>query len=63
MSLVNDMLRDLDARRAAPSERVPLEGLYAVDEEGARRRERSRRLRLAASAAAVCALGRCFSVR
>lgn len=46
MSLVNDMLRDLDARRAAPSERVPLEGLYAVDEEGARRRERSRRLRL-----------------
>ena len=46
MSLVNDMLRDLDARRAAPSERVPLEGLYAVDEEGARRRERNRRLRL-----------------
>lgn len=46
MSLVNDMLRDLDARRAAPAERLPLEGLYAVDEEGARRRDRWRRLRV-----------------
>lgn len=46
MSLVNEMLRDLESRRASPAERAPLEGLHAVDEQGARRRERSRRLRL-----------------
>ena len=45
MSLVNDMLRDLEERRAAPTERLALEGLQAVDEAGAARRERSERLR------------------
>lgn len=45
MSLVNDMLRDLETRRAAPTERLQLEGLQAVDEAGAARRERSARLR------------------
>lgn len=42
MSLVNDMLRDLEARRAAPTERVQLDGLYAVDEAVAARRTRRR---------------------
>ena len=45
MSLVNDMLRDLEERRAAPTERLALEGLQAVDEAGAARRERIERLR------------------
>ena len=45
MSLVNDMLRDLETRRAAPNERVQLEGLYAVDEEAAARRDRFERMR------------------
>lgn len=45
MSLVNDMLRDLETRRAAPTERLKLEGLQAVDEAGAARRERSGLLR------------------
>ncbi|MEK1906064.1 MAG: tetratricopeptide repeat protein [Pseudomonas sp.] len=45
MSLVNDMLRDLEERRAAPAERLALEGLQPVDEAGAARRERSERLR------------------
>ncbi|HSC81997.1 MAG TPA: tetratricopeptide repeat protein [Pseudomonas sp.] len=45
MSLVNDMLRDLEERRAAPSERLALAGLQPVDEAGAARRERSERLR------------------
>ena len=45
MSLVNDMLRDLEARRAGAAERPQLDGLYAVDEAGAARRERSERLR------------------
>ncbi|WAC45813.1 tetratricopeptide repeat protein [Pseudomonas sp. SL4(2022)] len=40
MSLVNDMLRDLEARRAAPNERLRLDGLYAVDERAAARRGR-----------------------
>ena len=39
MSLVNDMLRDLEERRAAPGERLALEGLHAVDEAAAARRE------------------------
>ena len=39
MSLVNDMLRDLEERRAAPAERLALEGLQAVDEAAAARRE------------------------
>ncbi|MDM8348171.1 hypothetical protein P8H27_04590 [Pseudomonas sp. sp1636] len=38
MSLVNDMLRDLEQRRAAPGERLRLDGLHAVDETGAARR-------------------------
>ncbi|MBC9252524.1 hypothetical protein A9179_19845 [Pseudomonas alcaligenes] len=45
MSLVNDMLRDLEERRAAPSERLSLEGLQPVDEAGAERRERYERVR------------------
>lgn len=45
MSLVNDMLRDLENRRAAPAERLALDGLYAADEAGAARRERLERLR------------------
>ena len=45
MSLVNDMLRDLEARRAAPAERQQLGSLYAVDEAGAKRRERCGQLR------------------
>ncbi|WP_437880146.1 tetratricopeptide repeat protein [Pseudomonas sp. LRF_L74] len=44
MSLVNDMLRDLEARRAAPGERLQLEGLQPVDEESAARRERNERI-------------------
>src|SRR5690606_22306185 len=38
MSLVNDMLRDLEARRAAPAERERLSGLYAANETAAARR-------------------------
>ncbi|VVO34723.1 tetratricopeptide repeat protein [Pseudomonas fluorescens] len=44
MSLVNDMLRDLERRRAAPSERPRLDGLVAVDEADNARR--FRRLRI-----------------
>lgn len=47
MSLVNDMLRDLEERRAAPGERLALEGLQPVDEAGAARRERGERVRRA----------------
>ncbi|MGV8841834.1 MAG: tetratricopeptide repeat protein [Pseudomonas sp.] len=43
MSLVNDMLRDLEARRAAPTERLQLDGLHAVDEAAVTRRTRRRR--------------------
>ena len=45
MSLVNDMLRDLEERRAAPGERQTLEGLHAVDEAAAARREWLERMR------------------
>ena len=45
MSLVNDMLRDLETRRAAPNERLQLDGLYAVDEAAAARRDRYERIR------------------
>jgi len=45
MSLVNDMLRDLEQRHAAPTERLQLDGLYAVDEAAAARRERNERIR------------------
>ena len=45
MSLVNDMLRDLEARRAAPGEWPLRDSLQAVDEAGAARRERIERLR------------------
>lgn len=45
MSLVNDMLRDLEARRAAPDERLRLGNMHAVDEAGAARRARSQQLR------------------
>lgn len=42
MSLVNDMLRDLEARRASPAERAPLAGLQPVDEGAGQRRGRRR---------------------
>lgn len=45
MSLVNDMLRDLEARRAAPDERERLAGLQPVDEAGATRRQGRQLLR------------------
>ena len=47
MSLVNDMLRDLEARHAPPLERAPLEGLLPADEGAAARRAGRRRLLLA----------------
>lgn len=56
MSLVNDMLRDLESRRAAPNERLQLDGLYAVDERAAARRNRSARLRRAGIAVLVLVL-------
>jgi hypothetical protein len=43
MSLINDMLSNLEKRRADSSERPELEGFSAVDESGADRRERLRR--------------------
>lgn len=45
MSLVNDMLRDLENRRADPEDRRPLAGMHAVDEVAASRRERYERIR------------------
>ncbi len=45
MSLVNEMLRDLETRRAGASERPQLDELFAVDEAGAARRVRQERLR------------------
>ena len=60
MSLVNDMLRDLETRRAAPAEREQLGSLYAVDEAAAARRERHGRMRrglLVAAAFVVAAVG------
>lgn len=53
MSLVNDMLRDLEARRAPPAERAALDGLQPVDEGGAAARAARRRQRWLA----LCALG------
>lgn len=45
MSLVNDMLRDLEARGAASGGDGPLIGMQAVDEAAAQRRQRSARIR------------------
>jgi MSHA biogenesis protein MshN len=45
VSLVNDMLRDLEARRAPAAERQQLGSIRAVDETGAARHERFARLR------------------
>lgn len=45
MSLVNDLLRDLDSRRAAPGEWPLRDALQPVNEEGAARREKIERLR------------------
>ncbi|MBU1284021.1 MAG: tetratricopeptide repeat protein [Gammaproteobacteria bacterium] len=56
MSLVNDMLRDLETRRAAPSERLQLDGLYAVDETAVTRRDRYERLRRSVVVLAVVAV-------
>ena len=57
MSLVNDMLRDLEERRAAPGERLQLDGMHAVDEAAAARRERSERIRRGAVWFAAVILG------
>ncbi|GEM_PF-133493 len=56
MSLVNDMLRDLEARRADPAERRQLGGLRAVDEVGATRRGRRIGVRLGLLLVIVAAL-------
>ncbi|MBP8185008.1 MAG: hypothetical protein KAX95_03915, partial [Pseudomonas sp.] len=45
MSLVNDLLRDLDSRRAAPGEWPLRDALQSVNEEGAAQREKIERLR------------------
>jgi MSHA biogenesis protein MshN len=45
VSLVNDLLRDLDSRRAAPGEWPLRDALQPVNEEGAARREKIERLR------------------
>ncbi|WP_332823429.1 tetratricopeptide repeat protein [Stutzerimonas kunmingensis] len=45
MSLVNDMLRDLEARGAASGGQSPFLDMQAVDEAAATRRQRSARLR------------------
>lgn len=45
MSLVNDMLRDLEARGAASGGQIPFLDMQAVDETAATRRQRSARLR------------------
>jgi len=45
MSLVNDMLRDLEARGAASGGQSPFLDMQAVDETAATRRQRSARLR------------------
>jgi MSHA biogenesis protein MshN len=45
MSLVNDLLRDLDSRRAAPGEWPLRDALQPVNEEGSARREKIERLR------------------
>ena len=56
MSLVNDMLRNLERRRAAPTERLRLDGLWAVDEAGAARRKRFQRVRTALTGLALIIL-------
>ncbi|MEZ3186444.1 tetratricopeptide repeat protein [Pseudomonas sp. LM13] len=59
MSLVNDMLRDLEARGAASGGQGPLLGMQAVDEAAALRRQRSARIRrwLLLAAVVVVAAG------
>lgn len=54
MSLVNDLLRDLDARQAPAEERAALAGLQAVEHEA--RPERQRRRRRLLLAALSCLL-------
>ncbi|TBV10606.1 tetratricopeptide repeat protein [Stutzerimonas kirkiae] len=56
MSLVNDMLRDLEARRAAPSERERLLDMQAVDERRLARRMRWQRGALVGALLVVVAL-------
>lgn len=63
MSLVNDMLRDLDVRHASPAERAPLEGLLPADEGGAARRAGRRRLLLALAVLGLVALAVLLLVR
>ncbi len=53
MSLVNDMLRDLESRQASADERAALGSLRAVDEGAAGRRAAQRRLWLLLPAAAL----------
>ena len=65
MSLVNDMLRDLEARGAASGGQGPLLGMQAVDEAAALRRQRSARIRrwLVLAAVVVVAAGAGLAVK
>ncbi len=65
MSLVNDMLRDLEARGAASGGQGPLIGMQAVDEAAALRRQRSARIRrwLVLAAVVVVAAGAGLAVK
>ena len=56
MSLVNDMLRDLENRQAPAAERATLDGLQAVDEGAAARRAGRRRQQLALLGLGLAAL-------
>lgn len=56
MSLVNDMLRDLEERHASPAERAALAGLLPADEGAIRRRAGRRRLLLALPLLGLAAL-------
>ena len=65
MSLVNDMLRDLEARGAASGGQGPLIGMQAVDEAAALRRQRSALARrwLVLAAVVVVAAGAGLAVK
>lgn len=53
MSLINDMLSNLEKRGAESSPRADLEGLLSVDEAGAQRRERFRQIQNAVISVAL----------
>jgi len=56
MSLINDMLSNLEKRRADASERPSLQGFSAVDEFGANRRDRLRRFQNSVICVALIAI-------